>query len=568
MLYEPCPPVADPAISIAALPPDTHPNAWLADMPPALVSRIVHGPSDPYGLIRYMGHLAPDELRCVLTEGGYPGLSLDVPAGNAEARDKEVTNLIRIAAWHRETWTRGQLPEELNHHVFVRHYGDKPMVIHWADNGEMTIQSPAAFAISNMDRFMAVLDPETGELKRQSLAKAWLRHPTTPRYDRAEFLPGVTDTPPDILNLWRGWPCRDDITDDSEGEPWECERYLNHMRENVCGGDHRVFWYLLGWMADALQNPHRTSEVAIVLRGPQGSGKTLWAKLFMELFAPHTLTLDKPDHLTGSFNRHLQDKCVVFADEAFFAGNRQHAATLKTLITDDQIFIHPKGVDGFMAKKLFRLIIASNDEHVVRAEVDDRRYLVLNVDAGPNNQNGDYFGAIADEWHSGGMVALFRWLRGAYWRKMLDAGVWDVRARPMTAALQEQKNLSLPKPQLVVQNMLRDGDVPGLYAADHERGLMFVSTRAILEAARLGIENERSLGDALRVLAGAGAKSCRHKLGEGAARKDYRGFWLPPLDECRKRWEMFLGREVGWPADVASWGIEPQQPRHMDDLPF
>jgi len=54
--------------------------------------------------------------------------------------------------------------------------------------------------------------------------------------------------------------------------------------------------------------------------------------------------------------KHLQDVYIVFADEAFFVGHHQHAATLKTLITGEQIFIEPKGVDGFMAPKIFRMI--------------------------------------------------------------------------------------------------------------------------------------------------------------------------------------------------------------------
>src|SRR3546814_5824367 len=65
--------------------------------------------------------------------------------------------------------------------------------------------------------------------------------------------------------------------------------------------------------------------------------------------------------------------------------------------------------------------------------------------------------------------------------------------------------------------MLRDGDVPGLHA--HDKGLVFVATRALQEAQRLGEEHERTLGDALRVLAGAGAKSLREYLGEGHSRR-------------------------------------------------
>jgi hypothetical protein len=45
-------------------------------------------------------------------------------------------------------------------------------------------------------------------------------------------------------------------------------------------------------------------------------------------------------------------------------------------------------------------------------------------------------------------------------------------------------------------------------------------------------------------------------LGEGYNRKQYRGFWLPSLDVCRKRWEAHLDREIKWPDDVTSWAVE------------
>jgi hypothetical protein len=120
-------------------------------------------------------------------------------------------------------------------------------------------------------------------------------------------------------------------------------------------------------------------------------------------------------------------------------------------------------------------------------------------------------------------------------------------SRPVTAALQAQKDLSLPRPQMAIHNMLRDGDIPGPHKVDPQHGTVFVATVALIEASRLGLEHQRVLGDTLRVLAGPGARGVREYLGEGIARRQYRGFWLPPLDECRRRWEGHLGRPVLWP---------------------
>lgn len=534
-------------------------DGWLNELHPKIISRILHGPSDPDSNIQYIYNLSPDEILEALTDPQLLGLFVD-----KDTEDENVRRLMRKAAWLRHAQQNDMLPEELNDHKFVRHYGNKPMVMHWNVNGDLVLQTVHEFKNSHLDRYMLVTDEQTGELKQVPLAPAWLKASTTPRYDRVEFLPGVeeADMPDGALNLWRGWPLRTDETDDSPGEPPACDLFLEHVRENVCGGDIHTYEYLTGWMADAVNNPHRTSEVAVVLQGPQGSGKTLFANSFMEFFAPHTLVLDKPNQVTGNFNRHLQDKSVVFADEAFFAGNKQHAATLKTLVTGDKIFIEPKGVDGFMAPKLFRLIIASNDEHVIRAEIDDRRYLVLNVDAKQHNQSGEYFGNIVNQWQNGGRTALFRWLRGAYWRKTIENGIWDVRQRPQTRALLLQKDMSLSPALLAIHNMLMEGEPPCDFVA--RQPLMFVPTGLFSERSKLTTGEQREVAKAFAALAGQTNPSKREYVGEDSRRRQLRGFWLPPLDICRERWEEYLSRRVEWPANVKTWGLE-QAGNHCGD---
>ncbi|MCB1783733.1 MAG: hypothetical protein KDI13_07015 [Alphaproteobacteria bacterium] len=544
---------------------------WFQELDPAIRHKLQYGPQDPYKNIEYICDLSPDEIRAAYKDPELRGLQLLGDLSDEKNVEQQMRLLIRRAAWLRETFEKSQLLEELNSkYKIVRHYGNKAVVLHWTRNQELIHQSFDEFKKSHLDRFIEAENPKTGAPERRPLADAWLKATQSPRYEYAEFMPGIKpeDEPEEILNLWQGWPLRTDIVNDSSSEPEDCRLFLNHMLYNVCGGDHNVYIYLLGWMADALLNSQRTSEVAIVLQGPQGSGKSLWAKCFMEFFCPHILTLNRPDQVAGSFNKHLQDKCIVFADEAFFAGNKQHAATLKTLVMDNEIFIHPKGVDGFMAKKCFRMIIASNDEHVIRAEIDDRRYLVLNVDAGENNQNSEYFGAIVDEWENGGKQALFQWLRGRYWQQELETGAWDVRLRPKTKGLQTQKNLSLPLYQAMVHQMLHDGELPELFDANTNTGMVFVATRLLAESRRLEPKEETALGNAIRVLAGENAQNVRVYLGEDYQRRQYRGYWLPSLEVCRQRWAEFLGRPIDWPEDVVSWGIEQQRSLSGDDIPF
>lgn len=476
---------------------------------------------------------------------------------------------------------------ELGPRFIIREYGNKARVGWFNERGELVTMSFPEFSNAHAEKMVEVARDKDGRRKLAPLIPWWISHPLTRRFDTVEFRPGVeqAEMPARRLNLWRGWPMgltpgwkdqrltptgSQSITDGPFDGPemplGYCDRFLEHMLTAMCGGDKEVLRYVLGWVADALWNPG-PSETAIVLRGPEGSGKSLWAQHIMEFFGVHSITLDDQQQVIGNFNKHLMNKSIVFADEAFFAGQQNHASRLKTLVTRPDLFIEPKGVDGFTAPKMFRLIMASNEDHVIRAGREDRRYLVLTVDAREHNQDKEYFGALAQEWVSGGRQALFRWLTGAWWGQAVGGGQFRQWSRPVTAGLQEQKDLSLPPAQMLVHNILREGELPSLHLPDARRDAVFVATDPLKEAGRLRPNEHRALADALRVLAGDSAHSTRVYFGSGNDRRQYRGYWLPSLSECRQRWSVYLGREVDWPTDITGWAFGPDGDPHQDN-PF
>jgi hypothetical protein len=79
------------------------------------------------------------------------------------------------------------------------------------------------------------------------------------------------------------------------------------------------------------------------------------------------MTITNAEHLVGRFNAHLRAKCVLVANEAFYAGNKRHEATLKALVTDAVLPIEQKFVDAETDVKLLHLIVISNNDWVVPA---------------------------------------------------------------------------------------------------------------------------------------------------------------------------------------------------------
>ena len=90
----------------------------------------------------------------------------------------------------------------------------------------------------------------------------------------------------------------------------------------------------------------------------QGTGKGVLVQTLGKLFKSHFLHVSSPRHILGNFNKHLMDCLVLFADEAFWAGDRTSEGALKTLITEDCRPIEIKGKDVFSTRNYTRVIIA------------------------------------------------------------------------------------------------------------------------------------------------------------------------------------------------------------------
>jgi Family of unknown function (DUF5906) len=257
----------------------------------------------------------------------------------------------------------------------------------------------------------------------------WLRHGQRRQFNKIVFAPGKDV--PGAYNLWRGFGC--------EARPGDCSLLLEHIKNIVCGGVEAHYLYFLAWMANCVQNPSDQGHSAIVMRGKQGCGKSIVPSLFGLLFGRHYLMVNRSEHLVGHFNYHLRDVVLLFADEAFFAGDKSNESTLKTIVTERSLTIESKGVDAEMSANCVHLMMASNEKWVVPAGPDDRRYFVL--DCLPDMiGNRPYFTAMVRQMEvEGGKEALLHYLLNY---DIKGSGV-DIRDVPKTEALKQQKALSM-----------------------------------------------------------------------------------------------------------------------------
>lgn len=398
-----------------------------------------------------------------------------------------------------------------------------------------------------LNRFVQVGTDKEKKPIMKPAGQWWLTHGMRRQYSSLVFAPG-RDVP-GVYNLWQGFAC--EAIPGKNHEPW-----LEHVRDHICSGNEEHYAYILGWMARAVQKPGQAGEVALVLRGGQGTGKGAFGRGFGSLWGRHYMQISNAKHLVGQFNAHLRDCVFLFADEAFFAGDKMHESILKTLVTEETFMVEGKYVDAEVAPNYTHLLMSSNASWVVPAGADERRFLVMDVSE-ERKQDSAYFRAIRAALDDGGREALLHYLL------TYSLEGYEVRTVPKTEALRDQKLLSLPPEEQWWLERLMDGRIVSSvpeWRREITKDVVTGDYTLYLERQRI---NRRvspvALGRFLtRILPGEWPRSVQrmetveHPDGRGGMEKvRERAYWyqFPTLEDCRGEWERRYGGEWQWPRE-------------------
>lgn len=360
--------------------------------------------------------------------------------------------------------------------------------------------------------------------RRVSVASIFLQHPRHRTYGgRLRFRPPgspFTWSEDDDYNTWRGYAC--------EPKHGNWSRLKNHIAGNLCGGNAEHLDYLLNWMAHLVQFPGRLPGVAVCLHGGQGTGKSAFFKYLAALFPPaHVIQITKREHLVGRFNAHLADRLLVFADEAFFAGDRQIVGELNGVITEERRTIERKGIDAVDEENCVHLIMASNNDWFVHAARDARRFFVLRV-GDEHAQDTAYFDAITAQQASGGREAMLHELLHR------DLSTFNPRHVPRTAALREQIERSREPHEIWWHGQLADATADTWPRVRVKRDLYRDYVVWCNELRVTHPLSDATLSKYFLRLYGAAVTPSR-RLNKGGRQE--RIYEFPTLDECRRRFD-------------------------------
>lgn len=299
--------------------------------------------------------------------------------------------------------------------------------------------------IAHRDQMAALLPPGArgDDIKRHPV---WIRRGAY-YMDEVGFDPTEHDKTVK-LNTWKGWPL--------QPVAGKCEKMLEALMW-LCsneGHGNEIYHYLLRWMAYPLQHPGAKMSSAVIMHGPQGTGKSAIFQSLAKIYGDYATILNQRG-LEDKFNSDWADsKLFILAEEVVTRAEMWHIKNeLKELVTGEWIRVNPKNIAAYRQRNQVNIVYLSNESQPLPIENDDRRHLVIYT---PPPLSEEFYDDLWQEIDNGGVAAFYDYLL------QLDLGYFHPKKRPpSTEAKNDLIRLSLPSDVRFIHDW-QDGEVGGL----------------------------------------------------------------------------------------------------------
>lgn len=310
------------------------------------------------------------------------------------------------------------------------------------------------------------IDQTTMAPKKVPFLKKWIEDASRRFYRTRDFIPNRDDCPSDVYNTFSGFAVEELLDAHSDIEDEEMLELIKPIIKHIsllCGCEPD---YVLRFFAHIIQFPHIKCDVAIFLRDMGGLlkegggvGKDTLLDWFgrMILGSKYYLNVDDNSSLYGSFNSVLENKLLIYVQEACGKDNYGNYDKLKALITKREALINKKMIAQYAVADHSRWVFASNNQNPLPIRNGDRRFAVFDVSAEHRN-NKEYFTNLYAALNNDRVkVAFYKYLKTLEtWRNPIEFQV----NRPITAAYIDLRQINAAPHYKWLVHSLRQGSLP------------------------------------------------------------------------------------------------------------
>lgn len=214
------------------------------------------------------------------------------------------------------------------------------------------------------------------------------------------------------------------------------EQYMEHLFPNADERDE-----IFKWCATLIARPDvRMRYSLLLISQQQGVGKTtLGQDILAPLIGEKNFTCPSEASLTGKFTGWAEDKRLVLINEIYSGHSFEVYNQMKSMITEEKIFIRPLYMEGYWKANWLHFIACSNTLRALKMDFRDRRWLIPKV---TEKKAPVGFWKKFHHWlrRDGGLEAIAFWAH-AYVKKNGTVQPWE--EAPFTATKEELIHESL-----------------------------------------------------------------------------------------------------------------------------
>lgn len=243
----------------------------------------------------------------------------------------------------------------------------------------------------------------------QTLWQIFLDNSTFFRVDDVKF----NDPNPNVFNFFHGYKHKP-----VDGESYNVGDYnaltrdwFDFLFNVICSSRQDIFDYIENWISFIVRHPGQKTQTALVLKGMQRIGKGTFSEMLCRIFDGYVNeNITNMDELVGNFNTAIEGKVLCFCNELKNVGDERVANfdALKSVITDYPIRYNEKGVPRRDGENVVNLVFMSNNAFILKLDVDDGRYVVLNVNPAKRGDQ-DYWTKIHKMIDNDGVIRCLMW---------------------------------------------------------------------------------------------------------------------------------------------------------------
>lgn len=237
---------------------------------------------------------------------------------------------------------------------------------------------------------------KNGDKVNASFINKYMSHNGNPRiYTDIDVFPNNDKCPCDYYNLWTPFAIESvkEYDEDKNG----LDFILNHIKI-LCNHQLEVYEYVLDFLAHMFQYPEEKAGKFILFISYQGTGKGLLFQLLTNMLGNDKVfeTAQAERDVFGSHNSGMLNSYLVNLEEINFLSTKGNEGVFKNIVTQQKMYINPKGKDLIEIKSYHRFIGSCNPEDgdiPIKTCKGDRRNLLIRC-SDETKGNIEYFNEL------------------------------------------------------------------------------------------------------------------------------------------------------------------------------